>query len=609
MSFTGGDKKLNVAIAIIFLIVGASIGYGFSLLKPTPTVPVEKPRVAIIQGKVTDATTNEPIPKAFIVCNGFGAITKEDGSFSLKVEVGSYTIIAFASGYEEKTVEVDATEEKTYIVDISLVSVKPLKYGGTLKVGLKWDTHTFDPHFAHTTPSDIYVSQIFEPLVVTGFNFRHVPCLATHWEMPNPLTYVFYLRRGITFHDGTPFNATAVVYSFNRVMDPNVGSPFRGEVVDIVEEVEMVDLYTVKFKLKRPDADFLTVVGMIYIVSPSAVEKWGEEFSSHPAGTGPFKLKEWVPGSHTVFTANDNYWGRRPYIDELVFRVIPEDAVRLVELETGNIHITQVDIYEEVVTKFMENPDYVVGKPPNFSPRFIAFNLRLPIFQNVKVRKAICYALNPKEIVDSIYLGFAEVAYGPICNHTAWWNPNLPHYEYDPEKAKELLAEAGYPEGFEVTLLVGEYGRWPDEAIIIQHQLQKVGIKVNVQVLEWAAYMERLMAGDFEITIFGGGMPSPDAHLRWFYKSNAPYNFWGINDSRIDELIALEQTTPNFEERKTIFEEIHRLIYEEAYLAYLYVRSPANLWSAKVKGYHGDVFFGPIICSGALGINVWIEKS
>lgn len=346
----------------------------------------------------------------------------------------------------------------------------------------------------------------------------------------------------------------------------------------MVDSVEIVDEYTVKITLTEPFAPFLSNMAMhsASIVSPSAVEEYGADFSVKAVGTGPYKLVSWEPGVEVVLEKNPDYFKGAPSIDKLIFKPITEPQTRLAELEAGNLDLI-VNVPPDDLNRLRDAENLQVIEEPSMHVWWTAFNTQKEPFNDVKVRQAVNYAVNKEAIVDGILQGTGELANSPLPSNVWGHDPELENYPYDPEKAKELLAEAGYPDGFDVTYWVPESGSGMQQpqaiASAIQSDLAAVGINVDIQLVEWGTYIDQVFVPveesemDMHQMSWIGDNGDPDNFLYTLLSSHQyPPN--GFNDSyykndRVDELLAEARVTKDRAERTAMYEEVQAIIMEE----------------------------------------------
>ncbi|WP_011581735.1 ABC transporter substrate-binding protein [Chelativorans multitrophicus] len=438
----------------------------------------------------------------------------------------------------------------------------------TVVVAQAVDAYTMDPAKHSNFPTANILFQIYDGLIAEGENGELVPALAESWSNPDELTWRFKLREGVTFHNGEPFNAEAVKLSFERALDPEFKAPYFSRISHI-KAVEVVDEYTVDFKTEEP---FPTMLLSLYeasfpalIVPPAyAKENDGASIAAHPVGTGPYKFVEWLKDERVVLEANPDYWGGKPAIDKVVFRPIAETRTRIAELTSGGADII-VDVPPEDIAA-LDGGDTKVSTIASDSLYFLAFDTtRDTPLKDKRVRQAINYAVDVDAIQAALLNGMGtRIALTLPTNAFAYdqaWKP----YPYDPEKAKQLLAEAGYPEGFEIPFM-SRKGRYMKDSEIIEATagfLARVGIKANIQYLEpgvWAQVSER--KGREGITF--PGWAGRDPQLVW-----APLLITGqyqsyFSNPELDELLKAGASIIDPEERKANYAKAAEIIKEEA---------------------------------------------
>lgn len=424
------------------------------------------------------------------------------------------------------------------------------KKGGTLVYGRGGDSVGLDPAYETDGNSFMVCDNIYEALVFYKDESTAIePGLATSWDIsPDGKTYTFKLRKGVKFHDGTPFNADAVVFSIGRMMkNRNVKFFGKGwdipkqdrppeywvtmEMDDTVDAIEAVDEFTVVFKLKRVQAPFIANMGMDFsdIISPTAFIKDPKSYVRNPVGTGPFKFSRWVKDDRIILEANKDYWdkGKGPYLDRLIFRVIPENSVRFLEVKAGNIHMCEFPNAADIPMA-KKDPKLQVISQPGMNIGYLGFNHKKDLWgKNLKLRQALTHAINRKAIVDNIYQGMGELAKNGI-PPTMWgYNKDVPGYQYDVVLAKSLLAEAGYPEGKglpEITLWSMPVPRpYNPEGLKVGvamiGDLAKVGITARIVSYDWGTYLKRQREQGQDMDLF---------QLGWTGDNGDPDNFLAV---------------------------------------------------------------------------------
>jgi peptide/nickel transport system substrate-binding protein len=457
------------------------------------------------------------------------------------------------------------------------------KYGGTVVIALPSEPKTLDP----ITYPDIYsaavIIQVFEPLIWMDTKLSPTnQKLVESWETPDDVTYIFHLKKGVKFHDGHELTAEDVKFTLDSVMDPELASP-RIHEFEKIESVEIIDDYTIKVVLKEPHAPFLVDVMPIPIVPKHYVEEVGwEEFSRNPIGTGPYKFVEWKSGDYIKLEANKDYWGKPAYIEEVTFRFIPEEAVGVMAMKAGEIDFLY-EVPGEDLEPLEETPGVKVGTFKGLNYRFIAMNCGREPFDDVRVRQAINYAIDTYTIVE-LWHPLATPATGPIPPYNWAYTGDVRTYPRDIEKAKELLAEAGYPDGFEITLLIPPGTRSMEEAVIYQAQLSEAGIKMNIEQLEWGVFLDKLFAKDFDMLRVGWTGPhDPNGYIEKNH-SESGWNFFNYSNPEIDVLIEAAAKTTDIKERKRLYARIQQILAEDVPMVYIFHEERARAYDENLGG-------------------------
>lgn len=473
------------------------------------------------------------------------------------------------------------------------------KTGGTLVFGRGGDSVGLDPAYETDGNSFLVCDNIYEALVAYADESTALePGLAESWEIAaDGKTYTFHLRRGVKFHDGTAFDANAVVFSIGRMMkEPNVkfiGDGFEipaqdrppeywvsMEMDDTIGSIEAVDEHTVVFKLKRVEAPFLANMGMDFadIISPTAFLKNPKEFIRNPVGTGPYKFVKWIKDDRIILEKNADFWDKSggPYLDKVVFRAIPENSVRFLELKAGNIHVCQFPNPADIDLA-SKDANLKVPSQPGMNIGYLSFNhTKEPWKSNLDLRKAIAHAINRKAIVDNIYQGMGQVAKNPI-PPTMWgYNENVPGYKYDPELAKQLLAKAGFPEGKgleEITLWSMPVPRpYNPEGqkigVAMAADLAKIGITAKIVSYDWGTYLKRQREQPEDMDLFQlgwtGDNGDPDNFLAVLFDglaSSSVRTQW--HSEAYHNLILQGKQTVDQAKRTQIYKEALQLLYDE----------------------------------------------
>jgi peptide/nickel transport system substrate-binding protein len=473
------------------------------------------------------------------------------------------------------------------------------KHGGTFIWGRGGDSVGLDPAYETDGNSFQVCDNIFEALVFYKDESTELePGLAKSWEISSDAkTYTFHLRKGVKFHDGTPFNADAVVFSIGRMMkERNVKFHGKGwdipaqdrtpeywvsmEMDDTIGSIEATGEYTVVFKLKRVEAPFLANMGMDFadIISPTAFVKNPKEFLRNPVGTGPFKFVKWIKDDQIVLEKNKAYWDKSagPYLDKVVFRSIPENSVRFLELKAGSIHACQFPNPADVALAD-KDPNIKLVSQPGMNIGYLSFNhTKEPWKSNLNLRKAIAHAINRKAIVDNLYQGMGQVAKNPI-PPTMWgYNEDIPGFKYDVELAKAELAKAGFPEGKglpEITLWSMPVPRpYNPEGmkigVAMSGDLAKIGISARVVTYEWGTYLKRQREQPEDMDLFQlgwtGDNGDPDNFLAVLFDglaSSSVRTQW--HNEEYHKLILQGKQTVDQSKRAEIYKKALKIIYDE----------------------------------------------
>ncbi|MBM7620946.1 peptide/nickel transport system substrate-binding protein [Bacillus tianshenii] len=478
------------------------------------------------------------------------------------------------------------------------------KEGGELVFVISQDAPTLDPHGMNDTATTNATTQLFDRLTEYDADGSVVPALAESFEAVDDTTWEFKLKEGVKFHDGTDFNADAVKMTIERIIDPEFASP-RAVVLNMIKEVVVVDDYTVQFKTEKPFAPLPAHLAHNAgsIIAPSAIEEensGGKKVSENPVGTGPFKFVSWATGSEMIFEKNADYWGeKKAAVDTLKFVVVPEQATRMAMLETGDAHVAQVGASDVERAKGMA--DVTITSEKSTRMDYLGFNMQKAPYDNLKVRQAISMAINKSDVVDGILDGQGVAAVGPLAPTVVGNYQDLKPLEYDVEAAKKLMAEAGFADGFETTLFVNEGNKErADIALLVQDQLADIGITVNIETIEWGAFLEKTAAGEHELFILGWTTVTADADYglyALFHSSafGAPGNRSFYKNERVDELLDLGRSETDQAKRDEAYKEISEILVEEAPMVYLqhpdFIYGTNGVASGLFVNFSGTPFF------------------
>jgi peptide/nickel transport system substrate-binding protein len=440
-----------------------------------------------------------------------------------------------------------------------------------------------DPYFGIGHEAHGVHRSIGEALV----NRFGVPLLAESWEIPDELTWRFHLRKGVKFHSGNDFTAEAVKHAFERFTDPDQPARWATDLRD-VDHVEVVDDYTIDFKTKVPFATLYSVLYNVLVLDPEVVESLGENLASslEGAGTGPFKFVEWVPGERAVMEANEEYWGGVPKLKTVIYRPIPEPSVRVTEVKTGGVHIA-IHVPPQSIPEVEEAPGVHIETVESIGHYEITYNIHKPPFNDARVRLALNYAINREELIEFVLFGIGKVPNGPLSPPYEGHNPDLEPWPYDPDKAKELLAEAGYADGLDITIISpsGRHLQDKELAEAIAGQLSKVGVNMTVKALEWVTYLKTYNQEGHGFLILATVWPTHAFLTRHFDSRRQDFVWYGYHNEQVNELLDRAAATFDDAERIKIWQEVDKIGREEAIFLDIADMMEVSGVSDKVEGF------------------------
>jgi peptide/nickel transport system substrate-binding protein len=467
--------------------------------------------------------------------------------------------------------------------------VSAARRGGTLRVGLNAEVSTLDPHFS-TSATDRHVYYaVFNTLVGLDSQLRAVPELAETVEQPDAKTVIFKLRKGVKFHDGTDFDAAAVKFNFERMMDPNGGSIRRSELAS-VGSVETPDPMTVVLKLKAPDASLLATLtdraGMM--VSPAAVQKYGKDLARNPVGTGPFKFTEWVKDDHLTLKRNEQYWRQGfPLLDEVTFKPVLDSTVRFTALRTG-----QFDIIDELAPKDLGpargTADLEVSQVPGVGYRRIQLHVGKPPFDKKPLRQAFAAAIDRTAINKVVFQDTGVPVQGPIPPSSWAFDKEFKGYGLtaDVEKAKAKLQEAGVGPGFSFTYLTETNPVQKQLAELIQENMKSIGIDMKIEVKEQAAVIDVRASGGFEaVEQNWSGRVDPDGNMYSHFITNGANNWGKYSNPKVDELLNTARETTDLQARTKAYREAEVILADDAPVIFLHSQAWLKAWNKKLRDY------------------------
>jgi peptide/nickel transport system substrate-binding protein len=378
----------------------------------------------------------------------------------------------------------------------------------TLVIAQGADAKSLDPHGTNDQPSSRVSAQIYDRLVETDLEMNVIPGLAESWEQPDALTTIFKLREGVKFHNGEELKASDVKFTIDRM----VGSAKVHHIIQAVESVEVVDDYTVKIITEKPFGALLQHLShtAASILNEKAVTEGGDNYGQTPVGTGPFAFVKWDAGDKIVLKANEDYFKGAPEMKNVIFRNVTEGTNRTIGLETKEIDIAY-DIEPIDVAAIRGNDNLTLTEEPSLSMAYLGFNFDKEPFNNAKVREAISHAIKVDDIISAVLMGAGIEANSPIGPKVFGHNPDVKAPAYDVEKAKALLAEAGYADGFKTSIWTNDNPVRVQIAQIMQAQLKEIGIDMAIEIVEWGAYLDGTARGEHDMFILGWVSVTGDA--------------------------------------------------------------------------------------------------
>ncbi|MCK4259188.1 MAG: ABC transporter substrate-binding protein [Halanaerobiales bacterium] len=473
------------------------------------------------------------------------------------------------------------------------------KTGGTIRIGIGSDATSLDPRYVTSTAGMYISSQIFDGLIELNKDIQFEPGLATY-ENPEPTLYVFHLEEGVKYHDGHELTAEDVKYTFESVLNPENASPKSGNYKQIVgaEEfisgeadevvgIKIIDDYTVSFELKEPFAPFLVNMNL-GIVPKHIAEKAGKDFADNPVGTGPFKFVSRIIEQETVLEANDEYFEGRPNIDKVVYRPLPESAVGVIELETGNIDVL-MSITEDDLVNIENNSDLVLASASGTNYQYIGFNVTNEPVDNKYLRKAIAYALDKQAITDYFegVRTYVPLPGGHYLAKEMAKSSAINKYEYSLNNAKAMLSKAGLAGGADVVIKTSS-GR-KELAEIMKEMLAEANINAEIELLEWGTFYKDVKEGQAQIYLLGWyGIIDPDGY--WFFHSEMTPPKGGANrmyysNPKVDTLIEKGRASLDPKMREIYTKETYKLLTDDVPMIFLYSKPDLAAYRKGIVGF------------------------
>ena len=476
--------------------------------------------------------------------------------------------------------------------------------GDSLVEGTIGEASTLLPILASDSASHSVAGQIYNGLVKYDKNLQLVGDLAESFQITNDgLTITFRLRRNVRWHDGAPFTARDVLYTYRVIIDPATPTAYSEDFKQVAS-VTAPDPYTVVARYRTPFAPALaswgTAILPAHLLEGKDITR--SPLARQPVGTGPFRFKEWVSGQKIVLEAYQDYFEGRPYLDRYVYRVIPDTSTMYMELKAGGVDmmgLTPVQYARQTDTRRFKGQFNKYRYPSN-SYLYLGYNLRHPLFKDQRVRRALSAAINKDELIQGVLFGMGQKAHGPIVPGRWAYNGEVKDIPFDPVHTRQLLAEAGWRPGpggvlhrdgkpFRFTILTNQGNQQRlMTAQIIQQRLQQVGIDVRIRVVEWAAFLKEFIdKGNFEVVLLAWmTSQDPDMYDIWHSSKTRPgeLNFIGYQNAEVDRLLEEGRSTFDLAKRKKAYFRIQEILVQEQPYTFLYVPDALPVVSARMRG-------------------------
>ena len=435
---------------------------------------------------------------------------------------------------------------------------------------------------------------VFESLTDIGDDLRAKPGLAERLDNPDPLTFIAHLRRRVRFHDGHELTSKDVVYTFQQFLDPAFLSPYKGSFTTMAS-VRAIDDYTVEFKLKEPFAAF-PVSNLVPVqIVPAGSD---ESLATFPVGTGPYRFVRYDVDDKIILSAFEGYWKGAPKNAGLVLKIIPDDTMRGLELRKGTADIVINQMPPDIVYQMEKSGDFKVVRGPGLDFSYLGFNMRDPVLADKRIRHAIGYAMNRDSIIKYMRRGLAREATGLIPPQAWAHEPDIHRFTHDPERAKRLLDEAGYrdPDGpgplprLRLSLKISTNEEIVLQSIVIQQDLQRVGIDLDIRTYEFATMFADIVAGNFQIMSLqwvGGAVIDPDILRRVFHSSQVPplgFNRGHYSNPEVDRWLDIATKAVTEEDRKRYYAEAQKIIAEDAPYIPIWNRTNVSISQRNLEG-------------------------
>jgi len=448
------------------------------------------------------------------------------------------------------------------------------------------DPGHLDPRVEAGVPGWAMFQHMFDGFVWRNERTDPIPSLVIKWEQVNPTTLRWTLRRGAKFHNGEEFTAESVKLTIEQIAAPASRHPSRPRL-QAIREIKIQDAYTVDLITERPNRPLLRNSTSIHAMSPKAFRELGDKFGTNPVGTGPYKFVEYRPGQHVIMEANPGYWGKKPAFSRIRYRFIPENGTRIAALEAGEVMLVN-NVPPDQLPRLKANPNLRVVVSPTYRMMFVGLRCDRAPFSDKRVRQAMNYAVDREALTKGVMGGLAPIARAPLPDGIFGFNPNLPPYKYDPERAKKLLAEAG-ASGATVNMgvPVGRYLLDKQVGEAVAGYLEEVGLKVKLEAAAWSTYISEVTKYErskYDAFMFGYAPTTgePDHLIGDHFYSKAPKRTL-YNNPEVDRLIV--ETRESFDTAKVqaAYGKLQEIVWDECPWIFLYEQPDINAINKKLK--------------------------
>lgn len=449
-----------------------------------------------------------------------------------------------------------------------------------------------DPRVGTDAQAERIGELIFDSLLRRDEHYRLQPHLAERWEVPNPLTYVFHLRRGVRFHDGRPLTARDVKWTFDSLRDGTVRSA-KASTFRFVERIDTPDEWTVVFRLKEPYSTLpWNVSGGAMGIVPAGSK---EEMKEKPIGSGPFRFVSLAQDREVIIERNDNYWGEKPKLRRVRFAVVPDTTTRVLELRKGSADLAINALTADMIADIRREGRLVVEQAPGSIYSYLALNLDDPILKDARVRKALAYAIDRRPVLHDLWRDQARAAASVLPPEHWAYEAGVATYDHDPARARALLDEAGYPAKngvrFHLVMKTSTEETTRLLAAVLQQQLREVGIALDIRSFEFATFYADVVRGAFQLYSLRwiGGNEDPDIFEHVFHSSSFPpkrANRGHYRNARMDALIDQGRREVDPEKRRVLYAEVQRIVADDLPYIHLWYLDNVVVHSQRVRGIH-----------------------